>query len=191
MQGSAVVTVGYTWDPAATDQGDAVVARFDPALQLKHQTEWGAGDADEEWFGDVVLDGKGAAYVTGYQSLNGSTGYSKAVTVKFDPALSKAVWTDSYKPAAKDTEGCFIARDGLGYVYVAGLKDGADGYEDFLTVKYSPSGKRKWLKTWSGGGPDHDEPFGLVLGTQGGVYVGGQVTGKGDISQAALVKYRR
>jgi len=60
-----------------------------------------------------------------------------------------------------------------------------------LTVKYSPAGVRKWLKTWSGGGPDDDEPNGMVLGTKGGVYVGGQPTGKGDISQAALLKYQR
>lgn len=31
----------------------------------------------------------------------------------------------------------------------------------------------------------------MVLGTKGGVYVGGQPTGKGDISQAALLKYQR
>ena len=60
-----------------------------------------------------------------------------------------------------------------------------------LTIKYSPTGVRKWLKTWSAGGPDDDELNGMVLGTKGGVYVGGQVTGKGDIYQAALLKYQR
>ena len=56
----------------------------------------------------------------------------------------------------------------LGNLYVSGVKD-TGSYEDFLTMKYSRTGVRKWLKVWSGG----------------------EATGKGDITQGVLLKYQR
>ena len=190
VRGSTVVAVGSIWDPSVNRSEHAVVARYDLNLAPKNAREWGVGDTTEEWFGDVVLDGSANVYVTGDQWLDTKTGYDRAVTIKFNPTLAKIRWKATYLPRSRDAEGWYIVRDGAGNVYVAGVKDTGD-YEDFLTIKYSPTGARKWLKTWSGGGPDDDEPNGMVLGTKGGVYVGGQVTGKGDISQAALLKYQR
>lgn len=190
IRGSWVVGVGQTWDPAYAKPSDALVVRLDPDVVQKNRKEWGAGNKTDEWFGDAVIDGKGNVFVTGDQWLDAPRSYDKVVTMKLNPTLSKILWKATYLPASRGAEGWYIARDSLGNIYVAGEKE-ARGNEDFLTIKYSPAGKRKWLKTWSAGGPDDDEVNGLVLGTTGGVYVGGQVTGKGDIDQAALVKYQK
>jgi hypothetical protein len=190
VRGSAVVAVGSIWDSAGDHREHALVTKSDLNLAPKTFREWGVGDATEEWFNDVVLDGKGNVYITGDQWLDGTRGYDKAVTMKLSPGLGKILWKAAYLPTSRDAEGWFIARDSLGNVYVSGVKE-TKLIEDFLTIKYSPTGVRKWLKTWSGGGPDDDDPNGMVLGTKGGVYVGGQVTGKGDNYQAALLKYQR
>jgi len=191
VRGSAVVAVGETFDLAGVTAGDALVVKFDRSLVQQSQNEWGAGNATGEWFGDVVLDGRGNVFVTGSQWLSGTRGYERAVTMKLNASLSKVLWKATYLPKSRDAEGWYIARDGLGSIFVGGIKDVAGGLEDFLTIKYSPAGKLTWLRTWSGGGPEDDDPAGLVLGTKSGVYIGGHVTGKGDSSQAVLLKYRR
>ena len=191
VRGSTVIGVGETVATTAAKPEDALVVRLSLSLAQKYRKEWGAGNKTGEWFGDAVIDGKGNVYVTGDQWLNRPGGYDKAVTMKLNPKLSKVLWKATYLPSTRGAEGWYIARDSLGNIFVSGAKDNSRGDEDILTIKYSPTGARKWLKTWSGGGPDDDEPNGMVLGTKGGVYVGGQVTGKGDISQAVLLKYQR
>jgi hypothetical protein len=191
VRGGTVIGVGETWDPADAKPEDGLIVRLDLSLAQKYRKEWGAGNKTGEWFGDTVIDGKGNVFVTGDQWLDSPSGYDKAVTMKLNPTLSKVLWKATYLPATRGAEGWYIARDSSGNIYVAGEKEDSRGNDDLLTIKYSPTGKRQWLKTWSAGGPDDDEVNGLVLGTKGGVYVGGQVTGKGDIYQAALLRYRR
>jgi len=191
VRGSTVIGVGGTWDPADAKPEDGLVVRLNVSLAQKYRKEWGAGNKTGEKFGDAVIDGKGNVYVTGDQWLDRPGGYGKAVTMKLSPTLSRILWKATYLPASRGAEGWYIARDSSGNIFVSGATDNSRGDEDILTIKYSPTGARKWLRTWSAGGPDDDESNGMVLGTKGGVYVGGQVTGKGDISQAALLKYQR
>jgi hypothetical protein len=190
VRSTTVVAVGSVWNPSIDGNEHALIVPFDLSLHPPIAREWGVGDATEEWFGDVVFDSKGNIYVTGDQWLSGSGGYDKALTIKWRRGLGGIVWKKPYLPSSRDAEGWYIARDSLDNVYVAGVK-GTGAYEDFLIMKYNATGTRKWLKTWSAGGPGDDEPSGMVLGTKGGVYVGGEVTAKGNFSQAALLKYQR
>jgi hypothetical protein len=189
VRGSSVVVTGSTGGP--TDEVDALIVKYGLGGTEKYWKEWGVDSGAGEFFSGVVLDAKGNAYVTGDWWLNRGTGSNKAVTMKLNATLSKVVWKKTYQPPNRYAQGWFIARDGLGNVYVSGIRDSVDGYDDLLTMKYGPSGARKWLRMWSGGGPNDDWPYGIVLGTQGGVYVGGWVTGKGDVWQAALLKYQQ
>jgi hypothetical protein len=191
VRGYTVVAAGSTWDAVSDGAENALLRKYDVNLAPGTVRQWGAGNKSQEWFGDVLLDGSGNVYVTGDQWVSAVSGYGKAVAMKFSPSLAKITWQATYMPASEDAEGWYIARDGSGNIYVAGVKNAHVGLQDLLTMKFSPTGVRKWVKSWSGGGPDEDEPNGLVLGTKGGVYVGGQVTGKGDIYQAALLKYQR
>ncbi|HJW76066.1 MAG TPA: hypothetical protein VJ787_10415 [Thermoleophilia bacterium] len=186
--GTTVACVGSTYGT----RNDGLVVKYGFATGAeKFWKEWGAGNATGEWFGDVVLDAKGNTYVTGDQWLATPTGYDKGWTMKLSPTLAKIVWKQPYLPATRGAEGWYIERDGLGNIYVAGVRDNVSEYEDFLTIKYSPTGARKWLKVWSAGGPDDDEPSGLVLGSSGTLYVGGDCTMKDDTYRAVLLKYQR
>ena len=187
IRGSAVVAVGGTWE-TGDYRGDGLVARFDLSLHRQYRKEWGGADTREQ-FRKAVIDGKGNVYVTGEQWLPVTENYTRAVTLKFGPRLSKALWKATYLPRSRYARTWHIACDGAGNVYVCGTMMKGD-YGKYLTMKYGPSGARKWLRTWSGGGV-HASPGGLVLGAQSGVYVAGAATAASGFEQAALLRYQR
>ena len=188
VSGSAVVVTGSTGGPAEVD---ALIVKYGLDGVERYWKEWGAGDGLGEWFGGVVLDAKGNAYVTGDQWLARGTATNKAVTMKLNATLAKVLWKKPYQPAGKYAQGWYVTRDSLGFVYVLGIRQNTAGNDNFLTMKYSPTGRPRWVKSWSGGGPESNEPRGLVLGTKGGVYVAGQATARGAVYQAVLLKYQR
>jgi hypothetical protein len=190
LRGSTVVITGST-EKSVDVERDALIVKYSLGGVEKSWMEWGVDDGRGEFFGEVLLDGKGNAFVTGDQWLVRGTGTNWAVTMQLNATLSKVVWKRTYRPAGRYANAGYIVRDGLGNVFVSGVRQTFAGDADFLTIKYNPSGVRKWLKGWSGGGPHNDEPHGLVLGTQGGVYITGRANASGDYGQAVLLKYQR
>jgi len=190
VHGSSVVASGSVWTKDVDHSRNALIVKLDRRLQKKAWKEWGVGNKSEEWLRAAVIDGKGSVFVTGRQWVAGK--YSKAVAMKLDAKLKKVVWSKTYMPASKDAVGWYIARDGAGNVYVGGVKDRHTSKAAFLAIKYSAAGARKWVRTWSGGkGGSGGDPTGLVLGSKGGVYVGGHAWSKAGVHQAVLLKYRR
>ena len=80
-------------------------------------------------------------------------------------------WTHSWGGTGTDT-GNGVATDSAGNVYVAGTTTsyGAGG-QDVLVLKYDPSGKLLWARTW--GGPSNDYADAVLVGGDGSVYVVG------------------
>ncbi len=194
VRGSSVVVTGSTG--GATDANDALVVKYGLDGTERYWKEWGVDNGRGERFAGVALDGKGNVFVTGDQWVGEWTATDKAITLKLNATLGKVVWKKTYQPSGMYAQGWFLTRDGLGNVYVSGVREHAPGTrdEDLLTVKYGPTGKRLWLRSWCGGGPDDDWPYGIVVGTKGGVHVAAWVTGKDAgndyVCQAALLKYQ-
>jgi len=189
VRGAWVVVTGSTGGP--TDETDALVVKYSLGGTEKYWKEWGVDNGLGEWFGGVALDEKGNVLVTGDQWLQRGAASNKAITMKLSATLGKVVWKKTYQPTGMYAQGWFLTRDALGNVYVSGIRQNAAGDDDLLTMEYSATGTRKWAKTWSGGGPDDDWPYGIVVGTTGGVYVTGWITAPGDVWQAALLKYQQ
>lgn len=197
VRGSSVVAVGSAWS-AADGSEVGLVVKLTSGLVERYWKEWGVGNKTEEWFGDAVIDGKGNVFVTGDQWNEDPRGFDRVVTAKLNASLSRVVWSRTYTPRTRDAEGWYLARDSLGNIYVAGVKDTEAGHDewidanwDYLTIKYSPAGRQKWLRTWSGGGPGSDVPDAILIGSKGGVFVGGEASARGDVEQAVLLKYQR
>ena len=192
VRGSSVVATGSAWTKGVDGSRNALLVKFDRGLQMKASKEWGVRNKSDERFNAAVIDGKGSVFVTGDQWVEGKYGM---VTMKLDAKLKKVVWSKTYTPASKDAESQHIARDGAGNVYVGGVKNRHTSKAAFLTIKYSATGARKWVRAWtpgSGGSVDGDfDPAGLVLGLKDGVYIGGHVWAEGGVHQAVLLKYRR
>lgn len=184
VRGTLVVGVGGTW----INPQDAVVVRYNTSGVQKYARQWGAGNTTSEWYGDVVMDGSYNVYVTGGQW---SDDWERCVTMKLRPDLT-TVWKATYLPSTEWAEGWYIARNSLGNVYVAGVRwaPKPNQLADIMTIKYSATGARRWVRVWSAGGPDNDYAEGLVLGTAGGVYVSGEVTNVYGYPQAVLLKYK-
>ena len=195
VRGSNVVATGSVWTKNVDKSRNALVAKYDRGLHEKAWKEWGVGNKSEEWFGAAVIDSKGSVFVTGRQWVEGK--YSKAVAMKLDAKLKKTVWSTTYMPASKYALGWYIARDGVGDIYVGGYEgfSAVQPPKSLLTIKYSAAGARKWARAWtpgSGGSVDGEHgPAGLVLGSKGGVYVGGHAWSKAGVHQAVLLKYQR
>ena len=188
VRGSTVVAVGATSDPLDEGAGDALVVKFDLSLQQTYRREWDVV-ATRASFAQAAIDGAGNVYVTGMQYVPG-TRKTKVVTLKLGPKLSRALWMATYRPRSSYAQGAFIARDGAGNVFVSGMT-ATGGRDCILTMKYSPSGARKWLRTWSGGGAHTNPPCGMVLGAKGDIFVGGSAEAVGGFRQAVLLRYQR
>ena len=87
-----------------------------------------------------------------------------------------------------------IACDGARDIYVGGYEgfSAVQPPKSLLTIKYSATGARKWVRAWSpGSGWSAGYPAGLVLDSKGGVDVGSYAESKAYGHQAVLLKYQR
>lgn len=130
----------------------------------------------------VAVDGKGFVYVGGYTSPgqlhegeeDAFLAKEDAFLAKFDPS-GKLLWLRQF--GTSSGEGVFgVAVDKAGNIYATGITLGSLGGPnrgdwDFFVTKYTPEGKRVFLKQY--GTSQWDEVTGLGLDRQGNLYVGG------------------
>jgi hypothetical protein len=144
----------------------------------------------------IAVDASGNVYVTG---TSWSTGTSfDYVTIKYNSA-GDSVWVRRYNGSKNANDKAFaIFVDGTGNVYVTGASEGTVGvhgiFEDYVTVKYSPSGAQLWAASYNGPGGDYDGARSIAVDGSGNVYVtgesGGGSSGSGSTYQDyATVKY--
>lgn len=202
VRGSRVAVVGMALDMTGNgglSDTHGLVAGFDLGLQDAHRREWDPAGTRYEAFNDVELDARGDVYLTGIQASPEATDLrAQAVTLKLDRSLSRVLWNATYAPEGEDAGTYLMVRDTNGDVYVAGVRrTGARAEwptldsQDFLTIKYSRTGRPEWVRTWSGGGPGYEGPCGLVLGARRDVYVAGQAWSADGVLQSALLRYQR
>jgi len=147
---------------------------------------------------DIVVDSKGAAYMTGETSSTDfptKKAYQKKIKGKIDAVVCKV------KPKGKKLVYCTflggsdfeyahsIAVDKNGAVYVTGetysendfpLKNAIQGvfggaWEDAFVTKLSPSGKVLVYSTYLGG-DSHDKGWSIAVDSTGAAYVGGETS---------------
>jgi len=83
-----------------------------------------------------------------------------------------------------------ISVDGTGDAYVAGYTSTATG-TDVLTLKYSPTGVRRWVRAWDGPAGSADIGNAIAVTKAGTAYVAGSDTGVSSGSDAVVLKYSR
>ncbi|MDE2125490.1 MAG: hypothetical protein KGJ62_02775 [Armatimonadetes bacterium] len=127
------------------------------------------------------VDTAGDLVVTG-TSYAGATAGLDILTVKYSSGGS-ILWQQRYNGAASmEDDGACLALDGANNVYVGGKTytgdpaSGGHGY-DFVTVKYSSSGVRQWVRTYNGPGNGDDAVTAIAALPNGGVVVTGSSAG--------------
>lgn len=84
-----------------------------------------------------------------------------------------------------------IAKDVLGNIYVTGYTKIEALNEDYLTIKYSPSGVFQWAMTYNflGSGSSYDNSYDIATDLLGNVYVTGSSRGNGTGNDIVTIKY--
>lgn len=161
---------GYAYVGDGTgDDYDYVVLKYSSSGNLLWSRYY-SGDGGEDIPRSLKVDPSGNVYVTGYSWGN----YANYATVKYD-TNGNQIW-------AKRFEGGFgeiatdVEVDGSGNVYVTGYSGNsvAGDAEDFLTIKYSPTGEQLWLNRYdSPTGDSNDQAAEMEIAPNGDIVVMG------------------
>jgi len=140
----------------------------------------------------IAVDGQGNVYVTGCSE--GTFENWDYATVKYNSS-GKQVWARRYEGPAKGRDmAVAMALDSQGNILVTGSSEGVATGDDYLTIKYSPQGKRLWVKRYNGPGNGADVARAMAVDGAGNVYVtgssdGGSVYSGGPGHDYATIKY--
>jgi len=146
----------------------------------------GPGNSHDE-AKDIVVDGSGNVYVTGWSSGSGTS--ADYATIKYYPNGDIA-WARRYNgPADGDDGAIAIAVDVSGNVYVTGAITEINYWGDYATIKYYPNGDTAWVRRYNGPADSDDRPCALVVDSDGNVYVTGTSVGSGTGDDYATIKY--
>ncbi len=170
-----------------TDEYDVFIAKYDTNGNVLWAKS--AGGTSLDYVYDIATDASGNVYITGTfwsptitfgLTTLSNAGRCDIFIAKYD-ANGNVLWAKSIGGADYD-EGCSIATDGSGNVYVTGYfcspsitfdpytLTNAGGVNIFI-VKYDANGNVLWAK--SAGGPGYDKANGIATDPKGNVYITG------------------
>lgn len=132
---------------------------------------------------DMAVDAAGNIYVTGNIRRN-------ILTIKYSPD-GTMLWDRVYDADEEDENNYHyvrqIALDAAGNVYLAAEAWDASTGDDFCLVKYDNDGVFQWDDIVDGGDQGHDSVDGLVVDSQGFIYIAGDADD--DTYPVMILKY--
>jgi hypothetical protein len=133
-----------------------------------------------------VVDSNGFVYLTG-RGADIDAGMILIETEKISPSGTN-VWSVNYRgPGVRS--GNAITLDGFGSVYVTGQTPGPGTSEDYITIKYDPSGNEKWVQRYDGPAHGDDVATAIAVAPDGSVYVTGWSTTSSNLIEITTIKY--
>jgi uncharacterized delta-60 repeat protein len=185
-QGNAYVT-GYT---SSSNQGfDYLTIKYSPSGQQLWARGYNGFSVGHDQAKAIAVDEQGNVYVTG-EAWGGLNNVDYA-TIKYN-ANGDQLWTKHYHGTGNLADrAATIAVSSQGNVYVTGYSyGGVNASDDFVTIKYSPSGLELWAARYNGTGSGRDQARSIAIDSEENVYVTGESWG--DVNTAydyATVKY--
>jgi len=192
VRGKSVVITGWVAPFDLSAPPDVLVAKYDLSLNQKWAYKYDGTAHKYDAGDDVALDGAGNVLVTGTSTVPVTGGTTEKCTTFKLNGLGHLKWMRFLLPRGHDSSsGYYIVLDATGAAYVGAAAEGLTNGTNFLTVKYSAGGARKWYRVWNGAGNYDDDPGYIALGSKNTVYVAGEGTARGHFSQSVVVKYLR
>ncbi|MEP6596222.1 MAG: SBBP repeat-containing protein [Ginsengibacter sp.] len=136
----------------------------------------GTGNGMDE-IKDMVIDGAGNVYVTGYADMGAS--YFDYITIKYNTNGEKQ-WKARYNGTGNGSDipnAIFV--DANGNVYVTGASNRVSGAIfdlDATTIKYSPQGVQLWVMRYDDASHKTDGGNDVIVDAAGNVYITGYAT---------------
>jgi hypothetical protein len=143
-----------------------------PGAEIWRRSYDGGGGGYDDQAADLVFAPKGYFYVVG-QVTRTAGGKADIAVVRYSMTGARR-WVRRYDDPAheKDFTSAAVC-DGAGNLYVTGYIVRGAYNVDLVLIKYSPSGRRLWLRTWDSAKHGDDGGRQLALDGAGNVYVAG------------------
>jgi uncharacterized delta-60 repeat protein len=136
----------------------------------------------------IATDAQNNIYVTGFsKGYNTSTDF---LTVKYN-SNGDTIWTRAYDFVLEYDQANSIAIDNAGNIFVTGQSDSdpsANINDDYLTLKYDPSGSLLWSKRFNGIGNAIDRAVKIVVDNAANCYITGR-SNNGTDDDFVTIKY--
>lgn len=136
----------------------------------------------------IAIDVSGNIIVTGESAGIGT--YNDYTTLKYNSS-GVQLWEARYNGPTNGTDQALsLALDSSGNIFITGSShNNVTFYEEYATVKYSPSGVQQWASRYNGPGNGSDIANSVKVDASGNVYVTGQSEGTGSNADYATIKY--
>jgi hypothetical protein len=171
----AGVTRGTLPTQTSAGNGDAFVARYDPAGAVVWFRQFGT--SHEDGIRAAATDAAGNVYVAGFVGGGTSIAGTAGLLAKYD-ADGNQLWSRVFGTSGFSTSAIDLDTDGAGNVYVLGTMGNLFGTESFLT-NYSAAGDQLWTRSISA----TLHPTGLATDTFGNLYIVGRSADDAFIAQ--------
>ncbi len=158
---------------------DLAARKYDPQGNLIWSAAFDGPHSGGDSFGEMVMDGGGALYLTGLG--DSVSGWDLDMVIgRVDPAGGVG-WVRSWDGGGSDDYAVGLAAGSNGKVYVAGAAYSAATYlSDAVALAYDgASGAEVWTEVWNGPGNDDDGYFGVATGPAGEVLFTGDTYFRG------------
>lgn len=136
---------------------------------------------------DMAVDGAGDAYATGTSYQGASHGYD-VLTLKYDSA-GHLRWARLWDGSGFDDAGVAIAVTRAGAAYVGGYTTRSASGQDALLLKYASGGTPRWVRRYTGAGPNPDAYNDVTLLAYGDVAATGSSFSASTLDDVLLARY--
>jgi hypothetical protein len=134
----------------------------------------------------IAVDDSGNVYVTGVSRV-AETSYDNT-TIKYYPNGDTA-WIRRCQGPKKSLDVPTIVLDGSGNAYVTGTSYDSTASEDYVTIKYYPSGDTAWVRRYNGPADSSDHARAIAIDDCGNIYVAGWSMDSATVDDYATIKY--
>jgi hypothetical protein len=180
-----VYVTGYSEDTLTSF--DYATIKYDSDGTLLWVSRYNGPGDDLDVAYDIIVDGLGNVYVTGYSGGNGSS--EDYATIKYY-ANGDTAWVRRYNGLGNGGDyASAITVDHSGNVFVTGYSWGIGTYRDYTTLKYDSSGNELWVRRYDGPGSNVDYAWAMTLDSYNNIYVTGVSRGSVTSADYATIKY--
>jgi hypothetical protein len=148
----------------------------------------GEGAEDKAW--GISVDDEDNIYIAGYITDGNNT---DAVVLKYN-SNGNLKWDETYDGTGNNSEDKawgIIVDDSPDAVYITGQTRGNNGHSDYLTIRYTKSGVRKWVEKYNGPGNGDDYANAIALTDNNKIIVTGASWGTNNNHDYATIKYNK
>lgn len=183
-----IYVTGY--GTGATGNKSIIISKYDTDGNKKWtKQENGSTGNSAEGYG-IVVDNAGNIIITGY--VTSQNNWEDIILNKYN-ASGTLIWSTTYNNSNYNDEdkAWGIVVDADNNIYISGHTT-IDFYArntDAITLKFNSSGTLLWQSVFGGNGNEQDKAWGIVVDTDGSVYIGGYTTNAYMNQNYLTVKY--